>query len=77
MITALAGAVLSQNEEKKVFSEHQLSVSTINRNPLSLKGVVYYVTDDQKFLYETGLYLFFSGLVLIFVGEIFVRKLKI
>jgi hypothetical protein len=70
------GGALSQNEEREIFAEHQISESSTHPNLLELKGEVYFVTAEQKFLYELGVALLFSGLGVILVGEYFFAKKK-
>lgn len=65
MISFVLANLVCQYEERDIFrSAHHYKTAGMT-NPLFLKGTIYFVSDEQEFIYKVGEYSFFGGVVII------------
>ena len=61
-VTMVAWGVV-WNQESSIISEGVIVKAGQHKNPLTIKGVVYFVTDKQLQYYEVGRFIFVFGCV--------------
>jgi hypothetical protein len=60
-IVTMASGFVGQSQESSIMSEKSVTRIGEKINPVEVKGIVYFVNDDQLFKYEASIYTFFSG----------------
>lgn len=63
---AIAASLVGSNEEAEIISQRQFLSTPSADKPVTIKGRIYYISDHELFLYQSGRYGFFAGCLVVF-----------
>ena len=73
-VVTMAASFFCSEQEQSILSEKNTVRTATMKSPLQVKGVVYFVTDDQVFYYEKSRDIFIFGCMVNVAFMVWLRK---